>query len=146
MFNKKENDSFKNTDLNSIINIINTGTRIVGDVNSNGDIRIDGELKGTIKTKGKVVVGKNAKISGEIICVNADVSGVVNAKISVSKLLSLKSTAQISGDIISNKLAIEPGANFTGKCSMGESVVKESVVKDIKHGEKQKSQEKTATA
>ena len=151
MFNKKESISSSNNNANSTINIINSGTNIVGDINSTGDIRIDGDLKGTIKTKGKVVVGKNAKIEGEIICSNADIAGVVSAKLSVDKLLVLKSTAKLSGDISINKLAIEPGANFSGKCSMKESVIKESIVKesvlkDIKHVEKKKTQEKTTPA
>ena len=100
--------------------------------------------EGIAKTKssflsrlGKVVVGKKGKVEGEINCSNADISGEVNAKTNVSQLLSLKATAKLFGDIVINKLAIEPGASFTGKCSMGESVVK-----DIKDGEKKQAQEK----
>jgi len=142
MFNKKESMPFKASNASPTINLINSGTIITGEINSNGDVRTDGQLKGTINTKGKVVIGKKGKVEGEINCSNADISGEVNAKTNVSQLLSLKATAKFSGDIVINKLAIEPGASFTGKCSMGESVVK-----DIKDGEKtqiQEKQEKTA--
>jgi len=101
------------------VNIIGNGTDIIGDINSNGDFRIDGMLKGTIKSAGKVVVGSTGKVEGEIICQNADISGEVKAHLKVHELLSLKASAVVSGDIMTNKLAIEPGAVFTGACSMG---------------------------
>ena len=100
------------------INIIGTGTIINGDINSNGDIRIDGSLTGKLLTKGKVVIGATGRIKGEITCKNSDVEGLIEGKIMVSQLLSLKATSQITGDIIANKLAIEPGCRFTGNCDM----------------------------
>jgi len=101
------------------VNLIGNGTDIIGDISSNGDIRIDGTLTGTIKSSGKVVVGSTGKVEGEIICQNADISGEVKAHLKVFELLSLKASAIVSGDILTNKLSIEPGAVFTGACSMG---------------------------
>lgn len=106
---------------NSVINIIGAGTSITGDINSDGDIRIDGNLKGNLKTSGKVVVGPTGKIIGEVICKNSDISGTIEGKINVGELLSLKSTSKILGDIRTTKLAIEPNAVFTGTCNMGGS-------------------------
>ncbi len=100
------------------INIIGIGTKITGDVNSNGDIRVDGSLSGKLITKGKVVIGETGKIKGEINCKNSDVEGSIEGKITVAQLLSLKSKARINGDIIAAKLAIEPGCQFTGNCAM----------------------------
>ncbi len=99
-------------------NTITNGTEIIGDINSNGDVRLDGFLKGNLKTKGKVVIGPTGKVTGTINCKNSDVFGLVEGKVFVSELLSLKSTAILKGDIITNKLAIEPGCKFTGTCSM----------------------------
>lgn len=104
---------------NPSVNLIGNGTEILGDIISNGDIRIDGNLKGTIRSSGKVVVGSTGKVEGEIICQNADISGEVKAHLKVNELLSLKASALVTGDILTNKLAIEPGAVFTGACSMG---------------------------
>jgi cytoskeletal protein CcmA (bactofilin family) len=101
------------------VNIIGNGTDINGNIKTNGDLRIDGFIKGTIQASGKVVVGSTGKVEGEISCQNADISGDVKAHIKVSELLSLKATATVSGDIFTNKLAIEPGAVFTGACKMG---------------------------
>lgn len=137
MFTNK-NEAMKNTETTTAINMIGAGTVITGDVQSKGDIRVDGTLKGSVSTSGKVVLGKDGVIEGDVVCTDADVSGTIKAKISVAQLLSLKSTAKLNGDIITNKLSIEPGASFTGSCSMG------AVIKDIKHAEKQEKKEKTA--
>ena len=134
--NKKE--MTKENETSEAVNIIGIGTIITGDIQSKGDIRIDGTLKGAVKTSGKVVVGQAGIIEGDVECNNADIAGSLNAKISVAQLLSLKATAKLTGDLVTNKLAIEPGAAFTGHRSMG------AVIKDIKHVEKTASKEKTA--
>lgn len=141
MFNKKPSQMAKTNETDaSAINIIRKGTVIVGDINCVGDIRIDGELKGKLISEGKVVVGASGTINGEITCNNADISGTLNATLVVKELLLLKSTANIIGDIKTNKLSIEPGANFTGSCNMG------GVVKGIKNDEKKQVLEEAQTA
>lgn len=106
---------------NATINLISNGTEITGDVKSNGDIRIDGLLTGNLTTKGKVVIGPTGKVKGEVYCKNSEVSGAVDGRICVSQLLTLKTDSKITGDIITFKLSIEPGAKFTGNCKMSES-------------------------
>ncbi len=128
----------KKSETTASVNMIGAGTIITGDIISKGDIRIDGTLKGSVNTEGKVVLGHEGMIEGDVICKDADISGTIKAKITVSQLLSLKTSAKLNGDIITNKLSIEPGASFSGSCSMG------AVIKDIKHAEKQEKQEKTA--
>lgn len=126
MLRKKSRTMAKNYDQDSpSINIIRSGTEITGDVKCAGDIRIDGKLTGTLKSEGKVVVGKSGYVEGEINCHNADISGKVHARIAVQELLQLKSTANLEGEIQTKKLAIEPGAKFTGACNMGAEVKKE---------------------
>lgn len=111
---------FNETD-NTTINLISNGTDIIGDIKSNGDIRIDGSLKGNLSTKGKVVIGPTGKINGEIICKNSEVSGIIEGKITVGQLLNLKASSKILGDIATSKLSIEPGAIFSGTCKMSEN-------------------------
>ncbi len=100
------------------INLIGQGTEITGDILCSGDLRIDGILSGNITSKGKVVVGETGRIKGEINCKNSDISGIIEGKITVAELLSLKATAKMIGDITTSKLAIEPGSKFTGYCNM----------------------------
>ncbi|MGD9991862.1 MAG: polymer-forming cytoskeletal protein [Salinivirgaceae bacterium] len=103
------------------INIIGAGTSITGDINCSGDIRIDGNLTGNLFVQGKVIIGGSGTIKGEISCKNSEVEGKIEGKISVGELLSLKTTSSILGDIKTRKLAIEPGAQFTGNCTMNHS-------------------------
>jgi cytoskeletal protein CcmA (bactofilin family) len=100
------------------INIMGPGTVVKGEISVNGDFRVDGTLIGNIHCKGKMVVGQTGKIEGEIICQSADFSGDVTATVKVTELLTLKETAKYSGDITTGKLAIEPGAKFSGTCKM----------------------------
>ncbi|MGM0375203.1 MAG: bactofilin family protein [Bacteroidota bacterium] len=104
---------------NKLPNMIGQGTKIVGDIETNGDIRIDGNIQGNINSKGKVVIGSNGLVKGEVVCSNADVAGTLEGKMNVSELLSLKTSSKLNGDIKTGKLNIEPGAIFTGTCSMG---------------------------
>jgi cytoskeletal protein CcmA (bactofilin family) len=103
------------------INLISFGTEIIGDIKSNGDIRIDGSLTGNLSIKGKVVIGPSGKISGEVFCKNSEVSGFIEGKITVEQLLSLKASSKILGDISTSKLSIEPGAKFSGNCKMSDN-------------------------
>ncbi len=102
-------------------NTITNGTEIIGDINSQGDLRLDGFLKGNLNIKGRVVIGKTGKVTGTITCKNAEINGTVEGKILVSELLSLTESANVKGDIIINKLNIQPGCKFTGTCSMDTS-------------------------
>jgi cytoskeletal protein CcmA (bactofilin family) len=103
---------------NHTINLIGTGTVIEGNVTSNGDIRLDGTLKGNMSTKGKVIIGEAGKLNGEVRCKNLEVEGSVEGKAFITELMSLRNRSKILGDISTNKLAIEPGATFTGRCDM----------------------------
>jgi len=109
----------KNNEIeNHAINLIGTGTSIEGNITSTGDIRIDGSIKGNLKTKGKVIVGDTGKVNGEVHCKNFEIEGSLEGKILVTDLLSLRAKSKVFGDIATLKLAIEPGAYFTGKCDM----------------------------
>ena len=111
---------YNETESNAI-NLIGVGTIINGDIQSSGDIRIDGTLTGSLSTSGKLVIGETGKIKGDINCKNSDISGVVEGKILVAELLTLKLTAKILGDIITSRLTVEPGALFTGTCNMAKN-------------------------
>ena len=104
------------------INIITSGTLIKGDITASGDFRLDGTLEGNIQLNGKLVVGDSGIVNGNVLCVNANVIGTVNGNLSVKELLSLNATARVKGDILINKLSIEPGAVFTGRCRMLDEV------------------------
>lgn len=119
-------------------NQIAKGTHISGDVKTDGVLRIDGTLIGSVESTGKVVVGPTGHVEGEIHCVSANISGEVKANITVKELLTLQATAKLTGEVTTGKLAIEPGAVFSGSCSMG------GVVKELSRKDKKELAEKTA--
>ncbi len=105
----------------SSLNLVGTGTSITGEIIANGDIRIDGQMKGNLSTKGKLVVGPTGSIIGDVVCRNSDVFGKIEGTVKVTELLALKETSRIEGDIAQAKLSIEPGAIFTGRCTTNTS-------------------------
>jgi cytoskeletal protein CcmA (bactofilin family) len=127
------------------INRIVEGTHVEGDIRCESNIRIDGRFKGNLTTKGRLVVGTSGVIEGTIECQNAEIEGSIKGRVSVRELLSLKSTAKLDGEIYTDKLAIEPGASFSGSCSMGAKVKEfKSQVEQPKAKEEPKRESVTA--
>ncbi|MGG9964442.1 bactofilin family protein [Ferruginibacter sp. SUN106] len=122
MFNSKSKSSFDETPASST-SIIGAGTTITGNVQSNGDIRIDGIIKGNLVAKAKILIGAEGVIEGDIDGKQADILGKVTGKIKVADLLYLHGKAEVDGDIYAGKLQIEPTASFNGQCHMGANVV-----------------------
>jgi cytoskeletal protein CcmA (bactofilin family) len=115
MFKKKTNSY---TEFLGKTNRIVEGTTIKGDIISQADFRLDGELIGNFQTKGKIVIGPAGSVTGDIICKNADIEGNFKGKIQVAELLSVKNKANIQGEVVCEKLSVEPGADFSASCTM----------------------------
>jgi cytoskeletal protein CcmA (bactofilin family) len=105
-------------DTNSIDRIAE-GTHLEGKLQSSKGMRIDGTVIGSIVCEGKVVIGPKGLVEGDLDCTQADIEGTIKGNVKVKDLLELKASAILEGEIFTGKLAIEPGATFTGNCSMG---------------------------
>lgn len=116
-------------EISNSSNTIGKGTVLEGNIETYGNIRIEGKVIGNVKSKSKIALGNSSNIQGNIVAQNADIEGEVKGKIEISELLILKATAIINGEIITGKLVVEPGAVFNGTCRMG------AAVKDIKTGD-----------
>ena len=128
MFTSKEEKRVAEEISNSS-NTIGKGTFLEGNVETYGNIRIEGRITGNVKSKSKVALGPSSFVHGNIVSQNADIEGEVKGRLEVSELLVLKATAVINGDIITGKLVVEPGAIFNGGCKMG------ATIKEIKISE-----------
>jgi cytoskeletal protein CcmA (bactofilin family) len=106
--------------LNSLVK----GTFVEGTVSSESDIRIDGSIKGTLTCKAKVILGPTGVIEGEIKCVNAVIEGKFQGILYVEELLQIRETAEVTGDVYTNKLNVQPGANFNGAVKMASEAPK----------------------
>ncbi len=105
-------------------NRIVQGTNIKGDVETKEDFRLDGVLIGNYTSTGKLVIGSTGEVQGNIKCKNVDIEGKYTGKLVVDELLTVKSSAQIKGDVIVGKLSIELGAVFEASCAMKSSQLK----------------------
>jgi cytoskeletal protein CcmA (bactofilin family) len=139
MFNNKQDKIQMAQDITSSSNTIGKGTSINGDIETFGNIRIDGKVIGNIKTKSKLVLGNTSHIEGNVLAQNAEIEGEVKGVVEITELLVLKPSAVIHGDIISNKLIVESGATFNGSCKMG---VATKSIKIGEEGESGKGQER----
>ncbi len=103
----------------SAVNVIADGTQLQGNMVTSSDCRIDGALRGNIESKAKIIVGRSGVVEGNIKCANIEIEGSVKAEsLLVTELISLKATANLIGNIETGKIAIEPGAEFSGNCKM----------------------------
>ena len=127
MFSSKSKSEIEINPSASSTSLIGAGTIIKGDIVSNGDIRIDGTLKGNILGSAKVLIGSEGVIEGDIEGVQADIQGKVTGKIVIKDLLNLRGKSVIKGNISAGKLQVEPTVSFKGQCHVGEGSVADVV-------------------
>ncbi|NUM32657.1 MAG: polymer-forming cytoskeletal protein [Bacteroidetes bacterium] len=116
MFGKKENTLAFNPGL--VLNLVGEGTEITGNIISEGDIRIDGKVKGNVDTKSKMVLGTNGVIEGDVTANSGDISGKIKGNITIAEALYLKASGSVDGNITTSKMIVESGGEFNGNCRM----------------------------
>ena len=98
---------------------LHKGSRVSGQLNFQGDARIDGSVDGEIQCQGRLVIGEGAevraKISGQTVVIHGRVEGNVTAK----EKVDLVAPARLYGNIVTPRLAVTEGVVFDGDCSMG---------------------------
>ena len=109
------------------------GTIVNGNIESEGDLRIDGEIHGEITIKGKLVIGVDGKIIGNVKCTSAKVEGRLIGDIKANEAVHLISQSNLEGNVMTARLIVDEGSVFNGSCIMTS-------------GEKQKKNSDTVTA
>jgi cytoskeletal protein CcmA (bactofilin family) len=103
---------------NNLLNIIGSETKLHGDLESEGDIRVDGMIEGHVTVRQRLVLGEDGIIKGDIEANEAIIAGLLQGNIRVEQMLILRPSSRIEGDISTDKIVIESGAQFNGRCSM----------------------------
>lgn len=103
------------------LNTISNGTVIVGSINAEGDMRIEGKIIGTVTCSSRLVVSASGYIEGSIDAKNAIIEGEVKGNVITRDVLQIDKTGKVFGDIFTSKLVIQMGAMFTGNCKMGDA-------------------------
>jgi cytoskeletal protein CcmA (bactofilin family) len=108
-----------------VISIIAQGMNVVGDCETDGTIRIEGRVEGSVRAGKAVVVGKDGVVFGDIVTQDAVVSGVVTGSLVVESRLELQATCRIEGDVRARLMQLEEGAILNGTLHMGEDIMGE---------------------
>jgi cytoskeletal protein CcmA (bactofilin family) len=133
---KAENNTTTNTtttvaktaasESSNALNSLVKGTTVEGTISSENDIRVDGTIKGHLNCKAKVIIGPSGFIDGEVRCQSAMIEGKFFGKLRVAELLSIKETAEVVGDVTTDKLLVQPGAIFNVTCNMKDTLTASS--------------------
>lgn len=107
--------------MNDVISLIGSGVKIEGVLTSEGSIRIDGFIKGDVKSNGDVVVGDTGEVTGSVSGKNVTVGGKVNGRVEAQDRMLLESSAELQGDLYTRTLVVEGGAKFDGQSQMSEN-------------------------
>lgn len=126
MIAKKERES---ESMAAPFNYLSKDTSFEGTLKTSTDIRVDGTFTGTLTTEGRLVVGETGNTTGQFAATEAIIAGTVNGLLLARSLLTLKGTARVEGEIFAEKLIVEEGAHFNGKCLMGQQAVKNALEK-----------------
>lgn len=124
MFGSNNKDTNNNTTAGATkpsaggVNTIDAHTSIQGDLKAGGDIRIDGKLTGNLICEGKLIIGPQGQINGDVTCVNAAIEGGFKGNLIVKEMLTLQATAQMEGDIKASKMAVLSGCQMSGTCTV----------------------------
>jgi cytoskeletal protein CcmA (bactofilin family) len=103
----------------ALLNLIGSGTIITGNIQCNGDIRVDGTVKGNMEVGQKLVIGETGSVLGDILAANVSISGTVKGNIITDETTLLHGTSSVTGDIQTRQIIIEQGGTFNGYCKMG---------------------------
>lgn len=103
------------------ISIIAPGTKIVGDCDTDGTLRIEGVIEGTVKAGKAVVVGKDGVVKGDIITQDAVIGGHVTGTVVADSRLELQATCVIDGEIRARRIKLDEGGKVNGQIQMGDA-------------------------
>ncbi len=104
----------------SVISIIGPGMKVVGDCTSDGTVRVEGSVEGSIRAGKAVVIGKDGFVDGDIVTQDAVVSGRVRGTLTAESRVELQSTSQIEGEVVARRMQLEEGGILNGTVQMGE--------------------------
>ncbi|KPL18992.1 MAG: hypothetical protein AMJ92_05345 [candidate division Zixibacteria bacterium SM23_81] len=128
MFGKESEMRSEDTKLSTVIA---KGTKIVGNINMEGNVRVDGHIKGKVTTSEVLTIGKTGVVDGEVQVKEAVVGGKIKGNLVASQRVELESKATILGDVTTRIFVIKEGGVFHGRCSMQEGEKEERKEKEV---------------
>jgi cytoskeletal protein CcmA (bactofilin family) len=105
-----------------VISIVAAGMSVVGDCDTDGTVRIEGKVEGTVRAGKAVVVGKEGIVDGHVLTQDAVIAGRVTGTVTAESRLEVQATARIDGEVAALRMQLEEGAELNGRVSMGEGM------------------------
>jgi len=102
------------------LSIIGAGMRVVGDINADGVVKIEGTVVGTVRAGRQVLVGKGGEVEGDVISREAIIGGEVRGSVRADERVEIQATSVIHGDIAAKRLLVQEGGEINGVVRMGE--------------------------
>jgi cytoskeletal protein CcmA (bactofilin family) len=106
-------------DVGDVVSIIGPGMKVVGDCSSDGTIRVEGQVEGSVKAAKSVVIGKEGVVVGDVATQDAIVAGRVNGSVSAESRVELQASCRVEGDIRSRRIKLDEGGQVDGQLHMG---------------------------
>ncbi len=130
----------------AVISIIGAGMTLVGDTDTDGSLRIEGTIRGSVRAGKSVVLGKDGLVDGSVFTQDAVIAGRVSGGIHAESRLELQATSEVAGEIVAPRMQVEEGAKVQGQVAVGESAVKaaskSAKMQEVGSGRKAESQTK----
>ena len=104
-----------------IVSILGKGTEVDGEISFTSGMRVDGVIKGKVRSEQSIIIGPSGKIDAEVNIRNISINGEFRGIIRATERVEIHKDGKVFGDIFSPCLIIEAGATFEGRCNMGES-------------------------
>ena len=108
------------TSPDSVISIIAAGMSVKGDCDTDGTLRIEGRIEGTVRASKAIVIGKEGFVDGHVFTQDAVISGRVSGTVTADSRLEVQATARIDGEVHARRMQLEEGAELNGRLTMGE--------------------------
>ncbi len=134
------------TSPDSVISIIGPGMTIIGDCKTDGTVRIEGSVEGSVKAGKAVVIGKKGSVKGDIVTQDAVISGRVDGKLTAASRLELQATCRIDGEVHTRRMQLEEGAVLNGNVVMGPEAVGEGKSENRRDSSEARAPEVAGTA
>lgn len=110
-------------DPSDVVSVIGPGMEIVGDVKSDGTVRVEGRVEGSIKAAKSVVIGRDGIVAGDIETQDVVVAGRVTGTVTAESRVELQESCRVEGDIRSRRVKLDEGGRVEGRLHMGAEAV-----------------------
>ncbi len=110
------------TSPDTVISIIAAGMKVTGDCDTDGTLRIEGSIEGTVRAGKAIVIGREGVVDGHVHTQDAVISGRVTGTVTAESRLEVQATARIDGEVRALRMQLEEGAELNGSLAMGDQV------------------------